>query len=52
MARQSTFRELWEFLHVRKRYWLIPIMFFLFLLGAIIIFAETSALAPFIYALF
>ena len=52
MANQSLVSEFWEFLKVRKRYWLLPILIFLFLLGALIVFTETSAVAPFIYALF
>lgn len=44
--------EFWEFLKVRKKYWLAPIVFFLLLMGALIIFSEGSALAPFIYTLF
>ena len=52
MANQSTFSELWEFLKVRKRYWLLPIVIVLFLFGVIIIFTESSSVAPFIYALF
>lgn len=45
-------RELIEFLKVRKKYWLAPIVLLLLLLGTLIIFTETSAVAPFIYALF
>ena len=52
MANQSLISEFWEFLKVRKRYWLMPIVIFLLLLGALIVFTETSAVAPFIYALF
>lgn len=52
MANQSISSEFWEFLKVRKRYWLAPIVIVLILLGALIVFTETSALAPFIYALF
>ena len=52
MANQSLVSEFWEFLKVRKRYWLLPIVLSLFLLGALIVFTETSAVAPFIYALF
>lgn len=52
MANQSIFIEFWEFLKVRKRYWLAPIVFFLLLLSFLIVFAESSAIAPFIYALF
>ena len=44
--------EFWQFLKYRKKYWLGPIFFMLLLFGALIIFGEGSALAPFIYALF
>jgi hypothetical protein len=52
MANQSIISEFWEFLKVRKRYWLLPIVVVLLLLGALIVFTQTSAVAPFIYALF
>jgi len=52
MANQSIIIEFWEFLKVRKRYWLWPIVVVLLLLGALIVFTESSAIAPFIYALF
>ena len=52
MANQSIISEFWEFLKFRKRYWLLPIVMVLLLLGALIVFTETSAVAPFIYALF
>ena len=52
MANQSIVSEFWEFLKYRKRYWLAPIVIVLLLLGALIVFTETSAVAPFIYALF
>jgi hypothetical protein len=52
MANQSIIVEFWEFLQVRKLYWLLPVVFVLFLLGAIVVFTESSAIAPFIYALF
>lgn len=52
MAKKSLIREFWEFLRVRKRYWLIPIIILLLLLGIFIVFTETSTVAPFIYALF
>lgn len=45
-------KELWVFLKTRKNYWLLPIVVVLVLLGALLIFTETSALAPFIYTLF
>ena len=52
MANQSIITEFWEFLRIRKRYWLFPIVTVLLLFGALIVFTESSALAPFIYALF
>jgi hypothetical protein len=52
MANQSTASEFWEFLKVRKKFWLLPIVLVLFVLGAFIVFTESSAIAPFIYALF
>lgn len=52
MANQSIISEFWEFLKFRKRYWLLPIVLVLFLLGILIVFTESSAVAPFIYALF
>jgi hypothetical protein len=52
MGNQSIITEFWEFLKVRKRYWLLPVVIVLFLLGAIVVFTESSAIAPFIYALF
>jgi hypothetical protein len=52
MANQSIIIELWEFIRYRKRYWLLPIVLMLVLLGGLIVFTESSAIAPFIYALF
>jgi hypothetical protein len=52
MANQSIIVEFWEFLKFRKRFWLLPIVLVLFLMGTIIVFTESSAIAPFIYALF
>jgi hypothetical protein len=52
MANQSIITEFWEFLRLRKRYWLLPIVIVLLFFGALIVFTESSALAPFIYALF
>jgi hypothetical protein len=44
--------ELWEFMKVRKKWWLAPIVFMLLGLGALLVFTQGSALAPFIYTLF
>jgi hypothetical protein len=52
MAKLSILGELWLFMRYRKKFWLAPMLFVLVLLGVIIVFAETSALAPFIYSLF
>jgi competence protein ComGC len=52
MANKSIITEFWEFLKFRKRYWLLPIVLVLFLISVLIVFTESSAVAPFIYALF
>ena len=44
--------DLWKFMKVRKKFWLAPIIIVLLLLGALIVFAQGSAVAPFIYTLF
>jgi hypothetical protein len=48
----SLMGELWAFMKVRKKWWLLPIVVIMLLLSALIIFAQGSALAPFIYAIF
>lgn len=45
-------KDLWGFLNERKKYWLAPLIITLVLLGALIIFTQGSAIAPFIYTLF
>jgi hypothetical protein len=52
MSKLSIIAEFWDFLKVRKKWWLTPIVFILILLGALIILTEGSAIAPFIYTLF
>jgi len=52
VSKISIFKELWDFMKVRKKFWLAPIIILLLLLGLLIIFTESSAVAPFIYALF
>jgi len=44
--------DLWGFMRERKKYWLAPIIIVMLLLGALIIFTQGSAVAPFIYTLF
>ena len=48
----SFLKEFWEFLIVRKKYWLFPILFVLVIFGALIILSQGSAVAPFIYTIF
>ena len=52
MGKTSILKELWLFMKVRKKWWLGPVLVILVLLSMLIVFAEGSALAPFIYALF
>jgi hypothetical protein len=52
MSKLSILGEFWEFLKSRKKWWLAPIAIFLLLLGALIVFTQGSAVAPFIYTLF
>lgn len=52
MGKFSILVELWEFLKVRKKMWMLPLLVFLLLIGILIIFSESSAVAPFIYTLF
>ena len=48
----SMLKELWAFLRARKKYWLWPIFVMMVLLGGLIVLAQGSAVAPFIYTLF
>jgi hypothetical protein len=52
MSKLSIVSELWEFLKVRKKWWLAPILAMLLLLGLLIVLTQGSALAPFIYSIF
>ncbi len=45
-------KELWRFMRVRKKFWLLPIFVVMFVLGGLLILAKGSALAPFIYTIF
>jgi hypothetical protein len=44
--------EFWEFMRVRKKFWLLPLMFMMVLFGGLVILTKGSAVAPFIYTLF
>jgi len=48
----SFLKELLRFIAIRKKYWLAPIIFILLFFGAIFIFAQGTAIAPFIYTIF
>ena len=50
--RASILVELWGFLRERKKFWLLPMIVILLLLGVLIVFTANSALAPFIYTVF
>jgi Family of unknown function (DUF5989) len=44
--------ELWGFMKERKKWWLLPVIFVMIVVGSLLIFAQGSALAPFIYTIF
>jgi hypothetical protein len=44
--------ELWEFMRIRKKYWLAPILIMMLIFGGLLLLAKGSAVAPFIYTLF
>ena len=48
----SFLSELWKFMRVRKKYWLMPVVAMMILLGGLLILVEGSAVAPFIYTIF
>jgi hypothetical protein len=52
MSKISIFYELWDFFKVRKKWWLAPIIILLVLFSALLVLAEGSVIAPFIYTLF
>jgi len=52
MSKISIIKEFWDFIRIRKKYWLAPIIIILLFLSLLIITAQTSPVAPFIYTLF
>lgn len=52
MPKRGLTSELWAYLKVRKKWWLLPIIVLMVALGALLVFAQGSALAPFIYTIF
>jgi hypothetical protein len=52
LRRAGLARQLWAYLRARKRWWLLPILVVLVIVGALLLFVQTSPLAPFIYTVF
>jgi hypothetical protein len=52
MANSSLAKELWAFMRVRKKWWLLPLILVMALIGTLVVFAKGSVLAPFIYTIF
>jgi hypothetical protein len=52
MAKTRVLVEFWQFLREEKKYWLMPIVIVFVLFGLLIVFGQSSAVAPFIYTLF
>lgn len=48
----SMLSEIWGLLRERKKFWLLPVIVLMLIFGAMLVFAQTSALAPFIYTIF
>jgi hypothetical protein len=48
----SLLADLWAFMRVRKKWWLLPVILALLVVGSLLVFAQGSALAPFIYTIF
>ena len=52
MSRLSILVDFWKYFKARRRWWLLPLVLFLFLMGLLIVLTQGSALAPFIYTIF
>ena len=46
------FKELWMFMRVRKKFWMLPILVMMVIFGGLVVFTQGSAVAPFIYTVF
>jgi hypothetical protein len=51
-ASSGLMSELWAFMKARKKWWLLPVIVIMVMVGALLVFAQGSALAPFIYTIF
>jgi hypothetical protein len=52
MSSMALVREFWMFMRERKKWWLLPIIIMMVMIGSLLVFAQGSALAPFIYTIF
>ncbi len=52
MSKLQVMGEFWQFIKYRKKFWLLPIVLTVFLVGTLLVVAQSSSVAPFIYALF
>lgn len=52
MGKTGLLREFWSFMRVRKKWWLLPIIIVMVLVGSLLMLAQGSAIAPFIYTIF
>jgi hypothetical protein len=52
MARTGLTSELWAFMRARKKFWLLPLIMLMLMIGSLLVFAQGSVLAPFIYTIF
>lgn len=52
MSKLSIFTEIWHFMIARKKFWLLPLIILITLLALVLVFAQGSVLAPFIYTIF
>ena len=52
MSVMAHISEIWDYVKVRKKWWLVPIIIFLVLMGSVLVLTEGSTVAPFIYAIF
>ena len=48
----STIAELWEFMRVRKKFWLLPLMILMVVFGGLVVLTKGTAVAPFLYTIF
>ena len=52
MASHGIATEIWSYMRERKKFWLAPVILLMLMVGAVLVFAQGSAMAPFIYAIF